>query len=199
MNIGILGGTFDPVHLGHIAIAEEARERLGLSCVLFIPAGQPWLKADGDITDSVHRAEMVKLAIADNPCFELSTVEVERSGPSYVVDTLDILRQQLGPEVRLFFLLGWDSLAEFHRWREPTRIVQMCKLVAIPRPAFELPDIEALNSLVPGIRQSIILLDMPQIDISSSEIRKIVASGLSIRGMVPEGVEKYIEEKKLYR
>ena len=160
MNIGILGGTFDPVHLGHIAIAEEARVKLGLSCVFFIPAGQPWLKADRDITDSVHRVEMVKLAIADNPFFKLSAIEVERSGPSYVVDTLDILQQQLGPEVRLFFLLGWDSLAEFHRWREPARIVQMCKLVAVPRPSFEPPDIKALNSLVPGINQSKIMLAM---------------------------------------
>ena len=199
MNVGILGGTFDPVHLGHIAVAEEAIEKLALSCVFFIPAGQPWLKAHRDITDPVHRVEMVKLAIADNICFELSTVEIERSGPSYVVDTLYILRQHLGPEVRPFFLLGWDSLAEFHRWREPARIVQMCKLVAVPRQTFEPPDVKALNSLVPGISQSMILLDMPQINISSSEIRKMVAAGLSIHDMVPEGVENYIEETKLYR
>ena len=198
MNAGILGGTFDPIHLGHIAIAEEARVKLGLSRVLFIPAGQPWLKADRDVTTSDHRVEMVKLAIADNPCFGLSTVEVERSGPSYVVDTVDILQQHLGPEVRFFFLLGWDSLSEFHRWKEPARIVQMCKLVAVPRPTFEPPDVRAMDSLVPGIGQRVILLDMPQIDISSSEIRKRVAAGLSIRGMVPEGVEKYIKEKKLY-
>ena len=198
MNVGILGGTFDPIHLGHIAIAEEARVKLNLSRVLFIPAGQPWLKADRDVTAPAHRVEMVKLAIEVNPCFELSTVEVDRSGPSYVVDTVDILRQQMGPEIGLFFLLGWDSLAELHRWKEPTRIVQMCKLVAVPRPTFDPPDVRALDSLVPGIGQSVILLDMPQIDMSSSEIRKMVAAGLSIHDMVPEEVEKYIEEKKLY-
>lgn len=199
MDIGILGGTFDPVHVGHLRIAEEARVRLELSRVLFVPAGQPWLKADEAIASPIHRVEMVRRAIADNPYFELSTVEVDRPGPSYAVDTVAILQQQLGAEASFFFLLGWDSLAELPRWKEPDKLVQMCQLVAVPRPDFSPPNLEALESSIPGVTQSVVLLDMPLVDVSSSDIRKRVAQGLSIQGLVPDDVEEYIQEQQLYR
>ncbi len=199
MDIGILGGTFDPVHVGHLRIAEGARARLELSQVLFVPAGQPWLKADEAIASPIHRVEMVRRAIADNPYFELSTVEVDRPGPSYAVDTVAILQQQLGAEASFFFLLGWDSLAELPRWKEPDKLVQMCQLVAVPRPDFSPPNLEALESSIPGVTQSVVLLDMPLVDVSSSDIRKRVAQGLSIQGLVPDDVEEYIKEQQLYR
>lgn len=199
MNVGVLGGTFDPIHSGHVVIAEEARLKLELKRVIFVPAGQPWLKSDRGINASVHRVEMVRRAIADDSHFELSTVEIDRSGPSYSVDTVAILQKQLGAGSKLFFLIGWDSLAELPQWHEPARLIQLCKLVAVTRPGLSRPDLKALESSVPGITRSVVWLDIPPIDISSSDIRDREARGLSISGLVPGAVESYIKENKLYR
>ena len=199
MNIGVLGGTFDPVHAGHLVIAEEARLRLSLARVIFVPAGQPWLKTGRTLTPAVHRVEMVRQAIAAKPYFELSIIEVDRPGPSYSVETITILQQQLGAEARFFFLVGWDSLAELPQWKEPDRLIQLCKVVAVTRPGFSRPDLKALESSVPGVTQSVVWLDIPPVDISSSDIRKRVAQGLSIHDLVSDEVESYIKEKKLYR
>jgi len=198
MNIGILGGTFDPIHLGHLIIAQETRLKLRLSEVLFIPAGQPWLKVNKPITSANHRVEMVRLAIADNPHFKLSNVEIERAGFSYSVDTVSILRQQLGNGIKLFFILGYDSLAELPLWKEPHRLIEMCQLVAIPRLGWTQPNLGSLEATIPGITKSTILFDMPLIDIRSSEIRRRVIEGLSIRYLVPGNVERYIMEQGLY-
>jgi len=199
MNIGILGGTFDPVHMGHLVIAEEARVKLGLGEILFVPAGQPWFKVGQGhtIAPATHRLEMLRLAIADNPCFKLCTLEVERSGPSYSIDTITTLRNQLG-EQPLFFILGSDSLAGFHLWKEPDRLVQMCQLVIVPRSGLNLPELESLEPLIPGLTHSVIELVAPIIEISSSKIRQRIAQGLSIRYLVPGLVGKYIAEQKLY-
>ena len=197
MNIGILGGTFDPIHTGHLILAEEARLQLSLDEVLFVPAGQPWLKAGHSITPAFHRVEMVRRAIADNPRFKLCTLEVERSGPSYTVDTLTELREQLGAEASFFFILGRDTLADLPLWKEPDRLLQMCRLVAAPRISPGV-DLDSLEAFMPGIKKSVIQLDMPVIEISSSTIRQRLAQGLSIRYLVPEGVERYIAEQKLY-
>ncbi len=199
MNIGVLGGTFDPVHLGHLIIAEEARLKLDLARVIFVPAGQPWLKLDRDITPATHRLEMVRLAIEGRPYFELSTVETDRSGPSYSVDTIAVLRQQLGKESTLFLLLGWDSVSELPQWKEPARLVQMCRLVAITRPGFSRPDLARLEALVPGLTESVVWLEISPVDISSSEIRERVAQGLPIGHLVPPKVERYILEHGLYQ
>ena len=199
MNIGVLGGTFDPVHSGHLVVAEEARLRFCLDKVLFVPAGKPWLKINREITPAVHRVEMVKLAIAGNAGFELSTIEIDRPGPSYSVDTVAALQQKLGAGARIFFLIGWDTLAELPQWQQPSRLIQLCKLVAVTRPGLSRPDLKSLETSVPGITQSVVWLDMPPLDISSSDIRDRVAQGLSIHGLVPEDVESYIAEKKLYR
>jgi len=199
MNIGILGGTFDPVHMGHLVIAEEARVKLGLGEILFVPAGQPWFKVGQGhtIAPVTHRLEMLRLAIADNPCFKLCTLEVERSGPSYSIDTIITLRNQLG-EQPLFFILGSDSLAGFHLWKEPDRLVKMCQLVIVPRSGLNLPELESLEPLIPGLTHSVIELVAPIIEISSSKIRQRIAQGLSIRYLVPDLVGKYIAEQKLY-
>ena len=199
MDIGVLGGTFDPIHLGHLVMAEEARQRLRLARVLFVPAGQPWLKTDRVVAPGTHRVEMVRRAIAGKAYFEVSTTEIDRPGPSYTVDTVDILQQELGPEASFFLLLGWDSLAELPRWKEPTKLVELCKLVAVPRPGFNAPDLRALESSVPGISESVVWLDIPPVDISSSDIRKRVAEGVPVGNLVPDEVAMYIEEHKLYR
>jgi nicotinate-nucleotide adenylyltransferase len=196
VNIGVLGGTFDPIHMGHLIIAEEARVKLALSEVFFVPAGQPWLKHDRNITPAVHRVEMVRRAIADNPHFKLCTLEVERPGPSYTVDTLTMLRKQLGTEASFFFVLGRDTLAELPLWKEPEKLVQLCRLVVAPRLGSK--DLKHLETAIPGLLDKVIQLDMPVIGISSSGIRQRIAQGLSIRYLVPVEVEKYITEQKIY-
>lgn len=198
MKVGVLGGTFDPVHNGHITMAEEVMAALRLDRVIFVPAGQPWLKADSPITPVKHRAEMVRLAIAGRAGFELSLVEVERPGPSFTIDTIDDLRKQLGDEAELYFIIGWDSLAQMPQWKDVGRLVKLCRMVSVPRPGWEMPDLRKLEELIPGISQSLILLDKPVIDISATDIRRRVAGDLSLRGLVPEAVADYIRQHKLY-
>ena len=198
MNIGVMGGTFDPIHNGHLIVAEEVRTRLDLAEVLFVPAGQPWLKVYGHISAAEHRVQMVRLVIADKPYFRLSTTEIERAGYSYTVDTIAELLSQLGSGDELFFILGWDSLAELPKWKEPSRLIKMCRLVAVPRPGYPIPDLKFMEPKVPGLSQRVILMDKPEIDVSAFAIRNRIAQGLSIRHLVPEPVERYIREHRLY-
>ena len=198
MNIGVLGGTFDPVHNGHLIVAEETRARLDLTETLWVPAGQPPLKTNTPISAVEHRVQMVRLAITDKPYFKLSTMEIERAGPSYTVDTIAELQGNLGAGNELFFILGWDNLDELPRWRQPSRLIKMCRLVAVPRPGSPRPDLNSLEAVIPGLSQRVILLDGPQIDISASEIRDRVARRLSIRHLVPEPVDRYIKQHRLY-
>ena len=198
MNIGVLGGTFDPIHLGHLVVAEEVKARLGLAEILFVPAGQPWLKMSSPILAAEHRVQMVRLALGGKPYFKLATMEIDRPGPSYTVDTITELQSKFGAGGELFFILGQDNLAQFPQWREPSRLVKMCRLVAVPRPGYSLPDINSLEAALPGLSRSLILLDKPEIDIDATEIRKRVAQGLSIRHLVPEPVDEYIRKHKLY-
>jgi nicotinate-nucleotide adenylyltransferase len=198
MKIGVLGGTFDPIHLGHLKVAGEVTARLNLTETIFIPAGQPWLKADNPISPAEHRVEMVRLAIAGKPGFQLSVMEVERPGPTYTVDTMAELRRQLGSGHELFFILGWDNLTQLPQWREPARLIKLCRLVAVPRVDSPPPDLDSLEAAIPGLSQRVILLDSPRIDINASEIRQRVAQGLPISHLVPEPVERYIKQHKLY-
>ncbi len=198
MNIGVLGGTFDPIHNGHIIVAEGVKARLNLAEVIFVPAGQPWLKQGTPVSPAEHRAQMVRLAISERPYFKLTTVEIDRPGPTYTVDTIAELKAGLSAEDELFFILGWDSLAQLPRWKEPSRLINMCRLVAVTRPGYQLPDLKSLEAIVPGLSQRLILLDRPEIDISAAEIRRRVAQGLSIRHLVPEPVDAYIKQHKLY-
>jgi nicotinate-nucleotide adenylyltransferase len=198
VKIGILGGTFDPVHNGHIKVAEEVRAQLDLTKVVFLPASQPWLKADSPISPAEHRVEMVRLAIATHPEFELSLVEINRPGPSYTVDTIEELRVKLNTGDEVFFILGWDSLLQLPRWKEPTRLIRLCRLVTVPRPGYKLPDLKQLEALIPGLSPRLIVLDRPEIDVCATQIRKRVAQGLSIRNLVPSPVADYIKQHKLY-
>jgi len=198
MNIGVLGGTFDPVHNGHLIVAEEVKTRLNLAEIIFVPAGQPWLKAAKPISPAEHRLQMLRLAIADKPYFKLSSIEIERTGPSYTVDTITELRDKFGSEDELFFILGWDSLAELPQWREPSRLIKMCYLVAVPRPGYPRPKLKTLEVIIRGLSQRVMLMKKPEIDISASAIRERVVRGLSIRHLVPEPVNRYIKEHGLY-
>jgi len=198
MNIGVLGGTFDPIHNGHLLMAEEVRARLNLTVVLFVPAGQPWLKVDSPISAAEHRAQMVRLAIAGKPYFKLSTMEIERAGPTYTVDTIAELRAQLGEGDELFFIMGRDNLSELPQWKEPSRLVEMCYLVTVPRPGSPSPDLKALEAVLPGLSQRVMLMEKPKVDISASVIRDCVVRGLSIDHLVPQPVSKYIREHGLY-
>ena len=198
MNIGVLGGTFDPIHMGHLIIAEEIRGHLDLTEVLFVPAGEPWLKTNNSISPAEHRVQMVRLAIADESSFKLSTIEIERTGPSYTIDTIAQFKSQIGAGDKLFFILGWDNLIQLPQWREPSRLVQMCNLVAVPRVGYSPPDLNTLEVAVSGLSRNVIMLNTPQIEISSSEIRNRVARGLSIHHLVPEPVERYIKQHRLY-
>ena len=198
MNIGVLGGTFDPIHNGHLLMAEEARARLNLTVVLFVPAGQPWLKVDSPISAAEHRVQMVRLAIAGKPYFKLSTMEIERAGPTYTVDTIAELRAQLGAGDEIFFIMGRDNLSELPQWKEPSRLVEMCYLVAVPRPGSPSPNLKALEAVIPGLSQRVMLMEKPEVAISASVIRDRVVRGLSIDHLVPQSVSKYIREHGLY-
>ncbi len=199
MKTGILGGTFDPVHIGHMAMAEEARRRLELDEVLFVPAGRPWLKVDKHISPARHRVNMVSLAINGRPYLRLSKMEIERAGPTYTVDTIAQLKGQMGAADELYFILGWDNLEDLPQWKEPARLISLCRLVAVPRAGSPVPDPAALEAAVPGLSKRLIMLDKPEIDISASVIRQRVSRGLSIEHLVPEAVAGYIEEQGLYR
>lgn len=199
IRVGVLGGTFDPVHWGHLLIAEEARVRVGLERVLFVPTGMPWLKTDRVISPARHRLAMLRLAIASHPAFALSTVEVDREGPSYTVDTLEGLKLEGGPQTELFFILGADSFRDLPRWESPRRIVELCYLVCVPRPGLEEVSPAHLEGSIPGITARAFMLEGPLVDISASDIRRRVAAGISIRYRVPQEVEDYILEHQLYK
>ena len=198
MKIGVLGGTFDPIHIGHLKVAEEVTASLKLSEVIFMPAGQPWLKINNAISPAEHRLQMMRLALAGRANFRLSTMEIERPGPTYTVDTMAELERQLGEGDELFFILGWDNLTQLPQWHEPSRLIKLCRLVAVPRVDFSPPDLASLEAAIPGLEQRVILLEKPRIDVNASEIRRMVRDGLSIQNLVPEPVERYIKEHKLY-
>lgn len=203
MRLGILGGTFDPVHLGHLLIAEESRLRLELDQVLFIPAGQPWLKAGQPLTAAEHRWRMAQLATAPNPHFQVLRTEIDRPGPSYTVNTLTGLPSELGQPAELYFILGVDALASFHRWKEPERILQLATLVAVRRPGYQDGETDAIINEVktryPDYAHRITALPMPGVDFSATDIRRRAAAGQSFRYHTPKSVEQYILDNGLYR
>jgi len=196
--IGVIGGTFDPIHYGHLAAAEEARVRLNLERVLFVVAGIPPHKLDEEVTPVEHRLAMVSLAIASNPHFVISRVDMDRPGPSYTVDTISILQGQWGQKTEIYFIMGLDSLVELPTWHQPQRLTQLCRLVAVRRPAVEI-DMAQLETSLPGISSRVEIIDMPEMDISASELQQRVREGLPIKYQVPEEVERYINDYELYK
>ena len=199
MKIGVLGGTFDPVHNGHLAIAEEARSYLNLNEVIFLPAGQPWMQSDRSISPARNRTAMLALALQSRPYFKSSTIEIEHQGPSYSVNSIAELKAQAVEPTDWYFILGWDNLAKIPQWKEPAKLIEMCFLVAVPRPGYERPNMKKLEAALPGISKKVILMDKPRLEISATDIRNKVAQGLPISGLVPQVVEEYIKENGLYR
>lgn len=199
MKLGILGGTFDPIHLGHLLIAEVAWEGLGLSSVLFVPAGDPPHKQGVAKTPASHRVGMVERAIAANPHFALSPVDLERPGPHYTTDTVRLIRTQyhLSTE-ECFLIIGGDSLVDLPTWHNALELVTLCHLAVAHRPGFR-PDLTELETVIPGISACLDWVEMPLIGFSSSEIRARVRAGQSIRYQVAEGVREYIEQHQLYQ
>jgi nicotinate-nucleotide adenylyltransferase len=188
LRIGVLGGTFDPIHIGHLIIAEEARQRLALDRVLFVPARVSPLKLEnGTLFTEEQRLEMVQRAIQGNPAFAISRVDLEREAPSYTVDTLHLLRQQWGIQHRYWFIMGADSLHFLSHWRDPQGLLRMARLAVISRPG-HAPDFAPLEQSIPGIGQATDILPGLQIGISSTEIRRRIGLGLPIRYQVPEAV-----------
>jgi nicotinate-nucleotide adenylyltransferase len=198
MKKGILGGTFDPVHNGHLKVAEAVKKRLGLQSVIFVPAGKPWMKADRTITPVEQRVEMVRLAIAGRPEFELSLSEVNRPGSTYTVQTIREFRREFGEGAELYFIIGRDGLWHLPKWRSVNQLVKLCRIAVVPRPGFSLPDMDAMERQIPGLSASVVLLDKPEIDVSATEIRKKVAQGLPYKTMVPPPVAEYIKKNRLY-
>ncbi|MEO8468064.1 MAG: nicotinate (nicotinamide) nucleotide adenylyltransferase [Chloroflexota bacterium] len=218
-SIGVMGGTFDPIHLGHLAVAEEAREALGLSRILFVPAGLPPHKPHGAVASTEDRVDMVRLAIADNPAFALSRVDVDRAGPSYTTETMALLRDALVSEagahpgavaatganagmsadaVQLTLIMSTETLAGLPGWREPRRLLEACRVAVVPREGHAAPTRAWLSEQFPGLERQFDLLDGPRLGISSTAIRDRLAAGRSIRYLVPEAVERYIADHHLY-
>ncbi len=198
MRVGVLGGTFDPVHYGHLIIAEEALARLLLARVIFVPAKDPPHKLHQSHAPAGDRLRMLQLAIAGNPCFAVSAVDLARPGPSYTVDTLAILQEELGPEAELYFIMGLDSLANILTWHRPAGILARARLVVATRPGYSV-DLQALERALPGVSARTQFLAAPEIGISSHDLQQRVREGLPIRYQVPESVEAYIVEHGLYR
>ena len=203
-SIGILGGTFDPIHHGHLAIAEEARETLGLERVLLVPAAHPPHKPGLPISAAEHRLAMAELAVAGNPSLAVSPIEIERGGPSYTVDTLAALRPDGAGSAHLWFILSSEALAGFAAWREPDRILELARLAVMPRGGSagagegERVDSAWVAARFPGREDRVRFLAGPLLPISGSVVRRRVAAGRSIRYLVPDPVARYIADHALY-
>lgn len=205
MRLGIFGGTFDPPHLGHLILAEEARDQLNLDRVLWVVAGQSPLKLGRQISPAKVRAEMVQAAIAGNAALALSRIDLDRPGPHYSVQTLDLLAREL-PGAQFYFLMGEDSLRDLPRWREPQRLIQQTRLAVMARP--RTPEgaadsgaelLAELEKAVPGVSQRIDWVRSPQLEIASSDIQRRIREGRPVRYMLPAGVIQIIEREKLYQ
>ncbi len=195
---GVLGGTFDPPHIGHLVIAEEAMAHLELDQVVFAPTAHPPHKRVDELTPIQARLDMVRLAIASNPRFVLSRVDVDRPGPTYTVDTIRLLRQQWGPQVEIFFIMGLDSLANILTWRTPLDLITLCRLAVFNRPGFGV-DLDELERHLPGLKSSVDLIPAPSLQVAASDLQQRVRLGQPIRHLVPEAVAAYIREHGLYR
>ena len=190
--LGIMGGTFDPVHIGHLVCAEEARWQFGLDEVVFVPAGQPWQKRE--VTPAEDRYLLTVLATARNPHFSVSRLEIDRGGPTYTLETLRALRDFHGEEAELFFITGADAVLEILTWKDPEAVLDTARFIAATRPEYDLSKLERGRF---GDRVSVI--QIPALAISSTDIRRRVQEGRPIQYLVPPEVAEYIDERRLYR
>ena len=198
-SLGILGGTFDPVHYGHLLAAEWAHEVFGMDELVFIPAARPPHKDHGSVIDGHHRYRMLELAVADNPAFSVSRLELERSGYSYTVDTIRHFLQA-DPQRDIRFIMGVDALQLIYTWKDVEQLLQLCRFIVVTRPGYHLDRSDPVFSTVPAaLWERIELLSIPGVEISSSDIRQRVAAGQSVRYLLPPAVDEYIKKNHLYR
>lgn len=196
VRLGVMGGTFDPIHIGHLACAEQAREAYGLSAVVFVPAGNPVFKRDRDVTPAADRLEMCRLAVESNPAFDVSALEIERGGDTYTVDTLRELRAFYPANVELFFITGADAVAKISRWHESDEVARLARFIAVTRPGYDLSEVRRELEAGPF---SVDFLEATALSVSSSDLRRRVSAGKSIRYLTMAGVLGYIESHGLYR
>ena len=198
MGIGGFGGTFDPIHRGHLELAQAALIELSLDRIIFIPASQPWLKEGQPLTPACHRLAMVRLAVEEIPAFSVSAMEIDRSGPTYSVDTLEALRQEVGEDEDLFLILGSDVLEQFHRWKDPERILELCRLAVANRAGADGSQISRFLDRFPNAAGKMVILDANLPEISSTGLRDAMAGGKPAGSMIPERVVSYIQQYGLY-
>ncbi|MFF5234216.1 nicotinate-nucleotide adenylyltransferase [Dactylosporangium sp. NPDC000521] len=192
MRVGIMGGTFDPIHHGHLVAASEVADRFGLDQVVFVPTGDPWQKSGSAVSSPEDRYLMTVIATASNPRFTVSRVDVDRGGPTYTVDTLRDLRERYGASAELFFITGADALKKILSWKDARDLFDLAHFVGVTRPGFELD-----ASHLPA--DSVSLVQVPAMAISSTDCRRRVASGKPVWYLVPDGVVQYIAKRGLYR
>lgn len=198
---GVLGGTFDPVHLGHLAVAAFARDALGLESVVFMPAGAPPHKTDRPVSAAHHRLAMVELAIVGNSTLAVSNLEIDRPGPSYAVDTMALLVNEervSGRRREPYFILSSEAVVTLPGWHEPDRLLELCRLAVAPRSGVGTPTAAWIEEHFPGRADRFVALDSPEMAVSASEIRRIAAAGGSLAGLVPPAVARYIFDHELY-
>jgi len=199
VTVGILGGSFDPIHLGHMAIAKHAFEKLDLNKIIFVPAGDPWMKTHGLVAETKDRLDMVEAAIAGNDSFEISHVEIGIDGPSYTINTIKKLRTMIPENDELIFILGQDTVSDIDLWEKVNELVKLCKFAVMPRDGVTDVNTSFLEKKVSGLgERTLFLQDMPKINISSTNIRERIAGRESIESMVPKKVFEIIEERNLY-
>ena len=193
--LGVMGGTFDPIHHGHLTTAEEALGQFGLDEVVFVPTGRPWMKEHEAVSPPEHRYLMTVIATASNPRFTVSRIEIDRDGPTYTVDTLRALAEREA-DAELFFITGADAMLEIlHYWRDPNEILELAHFIAATRPGY---DIAAFEAEAPTRNPRVSVMNIPALAISSTDIRSRVREGRPIRYLVPEGVKSYVEKARLY-
>jgi nicotinate-nucleotide adenylyltransferase len=197
--LGILGGTFDPIHYGHLVAADCARDACHLDQVLFVISARPPHKALDKVLDCQHRYEMVQIAVQNNPAFEVSAMELERQGLSYTVETIAAYLRQF-PGVEIYFIMGVDALQIMNTWKDVDRLSKLCKFIVVTRPGYQLRrEDECFQGLPATLWEKIIVIPIPGLFISSSEIKQRVAQGKTIKYLLPPGVEQYIWENNLYK
>lgn len=197
--LGIMGGTFDPIHYGHLVAAETARTEFGLDSVLFIPTGTPPHKVERKVTDAELRFQMVEMCVSDNSYFSISRIELEREGPSYTIDTLRTL-SDLFPEQELYFITGTDALKEMFTWREPGEIIKLARIIGASRPGYDASELFSfIYARYPVTRDRVVKFEVPALAISSTDIRQRTSKGKSIRYLLPERVRLFIKENSLYQ
>jgi nicotinate-nucleotide adenylyltransferase len=193
--LGIMGGTFDPIHYGHLVTAEEALHQFGLDEVVFVPTGRPWMKEHERVSPAEDRYLMTVIATASNPRFRVSRLEVDREGTTYTVDTLRSLKAE-SAGADLFFISGADAILEIFQWKDPHELFELAQFIAATRPGY---DIAAFEATAPTSRPVITVMNIPALAISSTDVRARVAVGAPIRYLVPEGVNSYVQKAGLYR